>query len=142
MRIPVVKGRVVNSNWMRPVCLDAVLRSFPGLNIVAAHLGVPWHDEASTLARMHPNCYVDLTGACQGGWRLNKTPEFFRNQFFWDGAWEKVLFGTDILAIDELIPSKQFHDRMIDRIGLPAPAVEMIYGATAARLLRISEDLE
>jgi uncharacterized protein len=135
MRIAMEKGRMVNSNWMRPVCLDPVLRAFPRLNIVAAHLGVPWHDEAAMLARMHPNCYVDLTGACTGGWRLNKTPDFFRYQLFWEGAWDKVLFGTDILGLEELIPAKQFHDRMIERIGLPAATVEKVYGGTAARLL-------
>ena len=135
MRIPQPPGMRVNSNWMRPICLDSVLRSFPRLNIIGAHLGVPWHDEASTMARMHPNYYVDLTGACQGGWRINKTPDFFRYHFFWENAWDKVLFGTDILSLDELIPSKQFHDRMIDQLNLPAATRRKIYGETAARLL-------
>ena len=129
------KGMRVNSNWMRPVCLDAVLRAFPALNIIGAHLGVCWNDEASTMARMHPNYYVDLTGAWWGGWRVNKTPEFFRQQFFWANAWDKVLFGTDILALDELIPSKKFHDDMMAGIGVPAGTWEKIYGGTAARLL-------
>jgi predicted TIM-barrel fold metal-dependent hydrolase len=135
MRTPPRKGVRVNSNWMRPICLDPVLRSFPRLNIIGAHLGVPWHEEASTMARLHPNYYVDLTGACLGGWRLNKTAEFFRYHFFWENAWDKVLFGTDILSLDELIPSKRFHDRMIDQIGLPAEIRRKIYGDTAARLL-------
>lgn len=135
MRIEQRAGVRVNSNWMRPICLDAVLRSFPRLNIIGAHLGVPWHEEASTMARMHPNYYVDLTGANWGGWRANKTPEFFHYHFFWEGAWEKVLFGTDILTLDELIPAKEFHDRMIDRLGLPPATREKIYGGTAARLL-------
>ncbi len=135
LRFPVPTGMRVNSNWMRPICLDPVLRSFPRLNIIGAHLGVPWHEEASTMARMHPNYYVDLTGACWGGWRVNKTPEFYRYHFFWEGAWDKVLFGTDILALDELIPSKQYHDRIIESLKLPAETVEKIYGRTAARLL-------
>ena len=135
MRIPQAPGVRVNSNWMRPICLDPVLRSFPRLNIIGAHLGVPWHDEASAMARLHPNYYVDLTGACWGGWRANKNADFFRYHFFWENAWDKVLFGTDILALDELIPSKQFHDRMIDQLNLPAETRRKIYGDTAARLL-------
>lgn len=135
LRFAAPAGMRVNSNWMRPICLDPVLRAFPALSIIGAHLGVPWHDEASTMARMHPNYYVDLTGACWGGWRANKTPEFYRNHFFWEGAWDKVLFGTDILALDELVPSKQYHDRLIAGIGLPAETVARIYGGTAARLL-------
>lgn len=135
MRTPPQKGVRVNSNWMRPICLDAVVRSFPGLNVVGAHLGAPWHEEASMMARMHPNYYVDLTGAWWGGWRVNKTPDFFRYHFFWEGAWDKVLFGTDILALEELVPSKRFHDDMIRPLELPAETMANIYGNTAARLL-------
>ncbi len=138
MRIRVEAGRRVNSRWMRPICLDAVLRSFPGLNVVGAHMGVPWYEEASTMARLHPNYYVDLTGAWWGGWRVNKTPDFFRYHFFWEGAWDKVLFGTDILGLKELLPSKQFHDRMIDQLKLPEETVRKIYGETAARLLGLA----
>lgn len=136
-RVNQPKAMRVNSNWMRPICLDAVLRSFPALNIIGAHLGVCHHDEASTMARIHPNYYVDLTGAWWGGWRVNKTPEFFRYHFFWENAWDKVLFGTDILALSELIPSKKFHDDMIAAIGLPPVTVAKIYGGNAARLLRL-----
>jgi uncharacterized protein len=131
------QGMRVNSNWMRPICLDPVLRAFPALNIIGAHLGVCWNDEASTMARMHPNYYVDLTGAWWGGWRANKPPEFFRQHFFWENAWDKVLFGTDILALKELIPSKKYHDDLMQRIGLPAETLQKIYGGTAARLLRL-----
>ena len=138
MRIPVKRGERVSSRWMRPICLDAVVRSFPGLNIVGAHLGVPWHEESSMMARMHPNYYVDLTGAFGGGWRVNKGPEFFRYHFFWKDAWDKVLFGTDILELEELIPSKEYHDKMISRLELPDGVVRNIYGGTAARLLGIA----
>lgn len=137
MRIQPQPGRRTNSNWMRPICLDSVVRTFPGLNVVAAHLGVPWHEEASVLARMHPNFYVDLTGAWWGGWRANKGPEFYRYHFFWEGAWDKVLFGTDILKLEELLPSKQFHDRLIAALDLPRETVDEIYGGTAARLLNL-----
>lgn len=135
MRTRQPEGRLVNSNWMRPICLDAVVRSFPRLNIVGAHLGVPWHEEASMMARMHPNYYVDLTGAAWGGWRANKTVDFYRYHFFWEGAWSKVVFGTDILALDELLPSKQYHDRLIQELELSPPVVDEIYGGTAKKLL-------
>lgn len=137
MRFPPPPGMRVNSNWMRPICLDPVLRSFPGLNIIGAHLGVPWHDEASMMARVHPNFYVDLTGANWGGWRINKGPEFFHRHFFWEGAWKKVLFGTDILSLEELLPAKQYHDQMMAGLGLPEATLKEIYGATAARLIGI-----
>lgn len=139
MRIPPRPGRRTNSNWMRPVCLDAVARSFPALNIVAAHMGAPWNEEASMLARMHPNFYLDLTGAWWGGWRANKDAAFYRYHFFWEGAWNKVLFGTDILLLEELIPSKQFHDRLLAGLELPEETVGRICGGTAARLLHLCD---
>ncbi|MFB3826345.1 MAG: amidohydrolase family protein [Bryobacteraceae bacterium] len=135
MGVRVPRGVRVNSNWMRPICLDPVVRSFPGLNVVGAHMGVPWHEEASMMARMHRNFYLDLTGAHWGGWRVNKTPEFYRYHFFWPGAWDKVVFGTDILGLEELVPSRQYHDKMIESLDLPRETVEKIYGGTAARLL-------
>ena len=137
MRTPPQPGTRVNANWMRPICLDAVVRAFPGLDVVGAHLGAPWHEEASMMARMHPNYHVDLTGAWWGGWRANKGPEFYRYHFFWEGAWDKVLFGTDILALDELIPSKKLHDDLIAGLDLPPEDVAKIYGGNARRLLRI-----
>jgi uncharacterized protein len=137
MRFAQPPGMRVNSNWMRPSCLDAVVRSFPGLNVVGAHIGVCWHEEATTMARMHPNYYVDLTGAAWGGWRANKTPEFFRYHFFWDGAWDKVLFGTDMLALDEFLPAKRFHDRMLEPLNLSPAVLANIYGHTAAKLLQL-----
>jgi predicted TIM-barrel fold metal-dependent hydrolase len=138
-RLDAQRGGTTNSNWMRPICLDAIVRRFQGLNVVGAHLGVPWHEEASMMARLHPNFYVDLTGAWWGGWRVNKTPEFYHYHFFWEGAWDKVLFGTDILALDELIPSKQYHDRLVASLKLPCEVVEKIYGGTAAKLLGLTD---
>jgi hypothetical protein len=99
------------------------------------HMGAPWYEEASMMARMHANYYVDLTGAWWGGWRTNKAPEFYRQHFFWEGAWDKVVFGTDILALRELVPSKQYHDQLIRQLNLPEETVRRVYGDTAARLL-------
>ena len=129
------KERDVSSDKMRPVRLDAVVRAFKGMNVVGAHLGVPWYEEASMMARMHPNFYVDLTGAWWGGWRANKGPDFYRYHFFWENAWDKVLFGTDILHVEELVPSKQFHDSFLRPLGLPQETWDKVYGGTAARLL-------
>ena len=48
-----------------------------------------------------------------------------------------MLFGTDILKTAELVPSKQFHDKLIADLNLPEDTVQKIYGGTATRLLRI-----
>lgn len=140
MRTPADRERNVSSTKMQPVRLDAVARSFPGLNIVAAHLGVPWYEEASMLARIHPNFYVDLTGASWGGWRANKGPDFYRYHFFWPHAWEKIVFGTDILRVEDLEPAKRIHDRIFEPLGLDQETLNKIYGGTAARLLHLDSE--
>jgi hypothetical protein len=72
-----------------------------------------------------------------GGWRANKTPEFYRYHFFWENARDKVVFGSDILKLEELIPSKNLHDDIIAQLGLPDRVLQSIYGGTAARVRRI-----
>jgi len=129
----------VNSTKMTPARLDAVARTFPGLNIVGAHLGALWYEEASMMARVHPNYYVDLTGACWGGWRANKGSDFYRYHFFWPGAWEKIIFGTDILRVEELKSSKDVHDKIFERLDLDQKTMGAIYGGTAARLLHLDQ---
>lgn len=136
-RTPADRELHVSSAKMQPVRLDAVARSFPQMNIVAAHLGVPWYEEASMLARIHPNFYVDLTGASWGGWRANKGPDFYRYHFFWPGAWGKIVFGTDILQVEDLEPSKRIHDRIFEPLGLDREILDKIYGGTSARLLHL-----
>jgi predicted TIM-barrel fold metal-dependent hydrolase len=137
MRTPCDRERQVSSIKMTPARLDAVARSFSGLNIVAAHLGAPWYEEASMMARIHPNFYVDLTGACWGGWRANKGADFYRYHFFWPGAWEKIVFGTDILRVEELESGKRVHDQIFNSLGLDQQSLDQIYGGTAARLLNL-----
>ena len=138
MRTPADKRRDVNSDRMRPIRVDAVARAFPDLNLILAHLGVPWHEEASTLARLHPNVYVDLTGAASGGWRTNKNADFYRYHFWWPNAFEKILFGTDILKVEEMQQAKEVHDRIFADLHLPQETIRKIYGETAARLLRLT----
>ena len=80
---------------------------------------------------------MDLTGACWGGWRANKSPDFYRYHFFWPSAWDKVVFGTDILRVEELEQGKAVHDRIFEPLGLDRETMDKIYGGTAARLLHL-----
>jgi predicted TIM-barrel fold metal-dependent hydrolase len=137
---PTDRERDKNSMRMMPIRLDAVARAFPGMNIVAAHLGAPWHEEASQMARFHSNFYVDLTGAIWGGWRLNKNADFYRYHFFWPNAWEKIVFGTDILEPEELKAGREIHDKIFEPLALPPETMDKIYGGTAARLLKLSKE--
>jgi len=87
-----VPGR--NENH-RPIHLDDIARRYPGLRLVLAHIGTPWHDEAFMVARLNPNVFIELTSG--SGWRpKGMDGGYFRRKLWWDGAWKKVLFGTDV----------------------------------------------
>lgn len=45
----------VASSRMRPIYLDGVARVFPELDMIAAHIEMPWHDEAAIATRINGN---------------------------------------------------------------------------------------
>lgn len=122
-----------SSARMRPIFLDTVARAFPGLNLIAAHLGVPWHDEAAAVVRFNPNVYVDLCGA-KNGWRARKGAAFYEDLFFWPGAYEKIVFGTDV-HWSEMEWALEDHRRIFDTLRLDAETQAKVLGGTMARLL-------
>ncbi len=102
-KIPRLVG---SSARMRPMYLDTLARAFPELNIVGAHLGNPWYEEAAEVARWNPNVYFDVTGSTL----IKKKDELniFRKYLWWGQssggahmpsstphAFEKLVFGTD-----------------------------------------------
>ena len=75
--------------------IEPITREFPDLGIIIAHLGIHWNTEAAELARMRPNVYVDLTGE-PNGWRARADKVGMDKWLWWSGAFEKVIFGTDV----------------------------------------------
>ena len=126
-----------SSAKMRPVFLDTVARAFPDLNLIAAHLGVPWNEEAAAVARFNPNVYVDLTGA-KGGWRNQKPVDFFRDLFAWWGGYEKIVFGTDV-HYSEMEWVLEDQRRLFEALGIGEDTLASILGGTMSRLLRLGE---
>lgn len=125
----------VSSDRMRPVTLDRIARSYPELPIFLAHLGIPWHEEAAMMARYHPNVYVDLTGSPKG-WRNRKPPHFFQELFYWEGAFEKIVFGTDV-HWNDYEDSYKDQRRIMSLNNIPDPVQNLIFGGTMAKLLHL-----
>lgn len=121
-----VRGVFANSDWMRPLRLDAVARSFPDMPILLSHLGVPEYEMATTLARMIPNIYVDMTGNPRGGWYCSKPPEFIKSLFYWPDWHKKLIFGTDVAyeLMDEVV---QIHERLLSACELTEEMRHAIY---------------
>ncbi|MBD3350741.1 MAG: amidohydrolase family protein [Candidatus Lokiarchaeota archaeon] len=85
----------INSWYMHPMRIEPIANAFPDLNIIIAHLGVHWNHDAAELARMKNNVYVDLTGE-PDGWRMRADAVGMDRFLWWDGAFKKVIFGTDV----------------------------------------------
>ncbi len=126
----------VSSNRMRPIYLDTIARAFPELTIIGAHLGTPWLQEAAMTARTNPNVYFDITGSPYGGWRSVMTAEDYKKLFYWENAFEKIVFGTDV-KIEDLPRAKEVYHQVMDSLDLPKETRSKILGRTMANILKI-----
>lgn len=123
----------VDSNRMRPMQLDRAARRFPELRLVLAHMGMPWLEEAATMARFHPNVYIDITAA-PNGWRSQLRAEEFRRLLFWEGAFSKIVFGTDVLP-GLIGGAVSAHEELFDKLGLPEAVRADVLYKNALKLL-------
>ncbi len=55
-------GQGIGLDYARPIRLDAVAAAHPGLTVVAAHFGWPWHMELVAMALHKTNVYIDISG--------------------------------------------------------------------------------
>jgi hypothetical protein len=84
------------SSWdMHPMRLEPIANSFPKLNLIIAHLGVHWNEDAAELLRMRSNVYSDITGE-PDGWRIRADKIGFKKWLWWEDAFKKLVFGTDV----------------------------------------------
>jgi predicted TIM-barrel fold metal-dependent hydrolase len=130
---------------MRPAFLSTIARAFPKLNIVGAHLGNPWYEEAVEAARWDPNLFFDVTGSTL--YKYEGNLRIFLDYFWWRPgmagrhtpdqkahAFEKLVFGTDEDPRD-LEGNIGRYRRMLAACGVPEPSQNKILGGTVAGLL-------
>ncbi len=128
-------GEMISSWNMHPMRIEPITREFPELGVIIAHLGVHWNADAAELARMRPNAYVDLTGAAHG-WRARADREGMDKWLWWPGAFEKVVFGTDVhfSKIGQIL--SQDSDRL-DKLKIDQDIRRKIFSGNILRLLHI-----
>lgn len=127
------RDRDVHSGRMRPVMLDYIARQVPQANLIGAHLGHPWWDEAGEACRLNPNVYVDLTGSAL---RVLSMAEL-RRVLWWEedgGAWSHVIFGSDVpqAQIGDLLAR---YRRAMAEQEVPEATQRAVLGGTITRLL-------
>ena len=128
-------GEQINSWYMHPMRIEPITREFPDIGIIIAHLGVHWNDDAAELARMRPNVYVDLTGE-PDGWRKRADTVGIDKWLWWPGAFEKVIFGTDVhySKIEQIL--EEDIDRL-DRLNIPVQTGRHIFAGNILKLLGV-----
>jgi len=133
----------VSSNRMRPILLDRIARTFPELNLIGAHLGGPWYDEAAGMMSIHPNVYFDLSG----GPATHVGSSHFREHhtlFWWERLdkgrrlGKKIVFGCDG-GYGSHAAVMDAYRQFCRTYELTAEDEEAILGGTAARLLGLSD---
>ncbi len=129
---------------MRPVHLDRIARNYPELQIIGAHLGNPWYEEACEVARMHPNVYFDLTGSTL----KKKSPAYLDELLWWhknaqygqmgnNHPYQKIIFGTDV-SVDMMADVKADYQAFMDHVNMEQEYRDLIWGGTAARLFGLN----
>ena len=100
----------------KPICLDQVAIDFPTLKLLGIHVGIPWTDEAISMAWKHDNIFLAGDAYAPKHW-----PKQFVHYANTYGS-HKVLFGTDWPVIDperavreiaELGMKEESHRRMM-----------------------------
>jgi len=121
------------AKYGQPIYLEDVACDFPDLNIVIAHLGWPWVEEAVMLALKYPNVYLDTAALYfDSPWdfltfvmskRLPLT-------LFERSLRRKVLFGSNYprVEIKNMV-------KAVQGLGLSQECLELIVKGNAERLL-------
>lgn len=138
----------VSIDRMRPSTLDAIVRRFPKLTVIGAHLGNPDYAYAVEIARWNPNLYFDLSGSTL----IKKQDDytFFKSLFWWSSvvsphtpksktsAFEKVVFGSDVFngELEEFDRALERYRKMLDACGVAPEAQANILAGTMWRILK------
>jgi predicted TIM-barrel fold metal-dependent hydrolase len=118
-------GQGIRIDYAHPLKLDAVAAEHPGLTVVAAHFGWPWHMDLIAIALHKTNVYIDISG-----WSPRRIPpEVIRelkgrlsDQFVWGSDFPFISPERCLAELDELGLATEtlLHDNAARILGLPA----------------------
>ncbi len=120
-------GQGIRLDYARPIRLDAVAAAHPGLTVVAAHFGWPWHMELVAMALHKTNVYIDISG-----WAPRRIPPELigelrgrlAGQFVWGSdfpflAPQRCLDELAGLGLPDEVLAKVLHENAAGILGLP-----------------------
>jgi len=135
------------SKYALPLLLDDVARDFPGLRIVAFHMGYPYCDDLNMIAMGHPNIYPCLSLLIP--WAKSAPRKFAKiigETLRWVGP-ERIIWGSDFAGFGGQVAAAvlgfrdfQIPEDMQKSYGYPAISDDdrkKIFGLNLAKLIGI-----
>jgi uncharacterized protein len=119
-------GQGIRLEYARPIRLDAVAAAHPGLTVVAAHFGWPWHMELVAMALHKTNVYIDISG-----WAPRRIPPEVISELRGRLAGQ-FLWGSDFPF---LTPHRCLAE--LEGLGLPDEVLAKVVHENAARILHL-----
>jgi predicted TIM-barrel fold metal-dependent hydrolase len=118
-------GQGIRIDYAHPLKLDPVAAAHPGLTVVAAHFGWPWHMDLIAIALHKTNVYIDISG-----WSPRRIPADvvrelkgrLSDQFVWGSDFPFFSPQRCLAELDELGLATEtlLHDNAARILGLPA----------------------
>lgn len=132
LKIPVVihqgfTSRFKHVKYARPVFVDKIATDFPDLNIVLAHVGTPWVDEALMVAYKNPNVFVDVSGWQAFAGRVPiKVYQMIADAKLLRVFPSRLLWASDFPLFEYAMPLREWV-RFFSSLRLPNSLVELGY---------------
>jgi|WetSurMetagenome_2_1015567.scaffolds.fasta_scaffold25658_4 predicted TIM-barrel fold metal-dependent hydrolase len=131
-----IKGKVTSSKYSHPLYLDLLLRLFPNINFVFAHMGYPYFQETWAMAQVNPNVIFDISGS--GGAWMRAAPYVYNSlqmAKYCPIDFKRVVWGSDnIMSQQENMKEAWEH---MQNMGCLLKDRELIFGETAKKILKI-----
>ncbi|MFX0044771.1 MAG: amidohydrolase family protein [Candidatus Hermodarchaeota archaeon] len=136
LEIPVVvhtgfTSRFKHIKYGQPIYIDKVAADFPKLKIVVAHVGVPWVDEAITVAAKNPNVSVDVSGWQAFASRMpHKVYRMVADAKLMRVFPNRMLWGSDFPLFEYAMPLEQW-SAFFANLQIPQAFLDMGYSQVA-----------
>ncbi len=120
-------SRFKHIKYGQPIYIDKVAADFPKLRIVIAHVGVPWVDEAITVAAKNPNVSVDVSGWQAFASRIpHKVYRMVADTKLMRVFPNRMLWGSDFPLFEHAMPLEQWLAFFAD-LQIPQTLLDMGY---------------
>jgi predicted TIM-barrel fold metal-dependent hydrolase len=122
----------VDEEYARPANFVDVIRNFPGLTLVLAHMGRGYLDETVEIVQTYPNVYLDSSAAIEGTMPSHVLSDEEAVAIIRRVGCDRVLFGSDWPWFHPIKDAQR-----VDSLPLTAEEKRLIFYENAQRVLKL-----